>query len=55
MAPSGYDFQTVEPITEEHSCPKCKALMKEAVRIPCGHVMCNCCVQKTKDTIICYG
>ncbi|XP_066925571.1 TNF receptor-associated factor 5-like [Clytia hemisphaerica] len=45
MGPTKYDFRTVEEVDEKYVCPKCRNLMKGCVETPCGHNLCDRCLQ----------
>ena len=54
MGPTKYDFRTVEEVDEKYLCPKCGHLMKDCVETPCGHSLCERCLQQDKKLMIAH-
>ena len=50
MEGGGYDVEPVDVIQPDFYCIICKLLIKEAMQMPCKHVLCKGCLEKLQDT-----
>lgn len=41
----GYDYDVAEEVREDFYCVICLNLMKDAMKLTCGHEMCDFCLQ----------
>ena len=49
MASGGYEVKLVEEIQEDLYCIVCMNLLRDAVQMQCGHVLCRVCLEKLKE------
>ena len=43
--PSGFPFETVGPERKEFECPICLCIIRNAIELPCEHLMCKECLE----------
>ena len=46
--PSGFQFKTIAEF-KEYECPICLMLIKNAIELPCTHLVCKACVEYYED------
>ena len=49
MATGGYEVKLVEGLPQDLYCIVCMNLLKDAVQMQCGHVLCRACLEKLQE------
>ena len=50
MEGGGYDVEPIDALQEDFYCIVCTVLIKEAMQMQCGHVLCKGCLETLEDT-----
>ena len=50
MEGGGYDVEPIDALQQDFYCIVCTVLIKEAMQMQCGHVLCKGCLEKLEDT-----
>ena len=50
MENGGYDVELVDLLPQDFYCVVCMCLIKEAVQLNCGHILCEVCLDNIEKT-----
>ena len=50
MASGGYEVELVEQLPNALYCIICMNLLKDAMQMQCGHVLCRVCLEKMQES-----